>query len=176
MVSSGHLRFFLIVRGGRLAIRIKSPNAAARVHFRGLEFHPYQTQWCLAGHFEPASPGTTVRITDVTGGDKAESTAGIVSFTIQDRSYHLLALDDEETHDLWLVFRDGTAGKTTHRGGRFLHVAKPGSDGNVVVDFNYAYNPPCAFTAFATCPLPPDENRLDVSIPAGELKYRGESE
>lgn len=176
VVTVGQLRFFLIQRGERLGIRAKSPLAPTRVHFLGLDCFPYQPEWRLEGRFESVPAGTTVQIADVTGAVKAETVAGAVTFEVGGKPYRLLALDDEETHDLWLIFKDGTSGRTTHGGGRFLHVAKPGPDGRLTVDFNFAYSPPCTYTPFATCPLPPRENYLTLAVPAGEKKYRGEIE
>lgn len=179
IINSGSLHLYLIQRGERLGIRVKSPNAPTRLNFEGLDYYPYQPIWRIPAQFVPAPKGATVSITDVTGDTKAEPVAGTVTFSVggpQGQQYQLLALNDDETHDLWIIFRDSTAGKTTHGGGRFLHLAKPTSDGRVILDFNYAYNPPCAFTPFATCPLPPAANRLSLAIPAGEKKYRGEKE
>jgi uncharacterized protein len=176
VVAVGQLRFFLIQRGERLGIRAKSPLAPTRVHFLGLDYFPYQPDWRLDGRFEAVPADTTVQIADVTGAVKAEPVAGAVAFDVGGKSYRLLALDDDETHDLWLIFKDGTSGRTTHGGGRFLHVAKPGPDGRLTVDFNFAYSPPCTYTPYATCPLPPRENYLTLAVPAGEKKYRGETE
>ncbi len=178
-LTSGSLRLYPIQRGNRLGLRVKSPNAPSRRNFKGLDYFPYQPDWRIPAQFEPAPVGATVSITDVTGDTKAEPVAGTITFSVgspEGQKYQLLALNDDETHDLWIIFRDSTAGKTTHSGGRFLHLAKPASDGRVILDFNYAYNPPCAFTPFATCPLPPAANRLSMAIPAGEKKYRGEKE
>jgi uncharacterized protein len=176
VVTVGQLRFFLIQRGERLGIRAKSPMAPTRVHFLGLDYFPYQLEWRVDGRFEAVPAGMTVQIADVTGSVKAETVAGAVTFDVGGKPYRLLALDDDETHDLWLIFKDRTSGATTHGGGRFLHVAKPGPDGRLTVDFNFSYSPPCTFTPFATCPLPPRENHLTLAIPAGEKKYRGETE
>ena len=179
VMTVGSLRLYLIQRGERLGIRAKSPDALSRRNFKGLDYFPYQPAWRIPAQFVPAPKGTIVAITDVTGDTKAEPVAGTITFTVggpEGQQYQLLALNDDETHDLWIIFRDSTAGKTTHGGGRFLHLANPDSDGRVILDFNYAYNPPCAFTPFATCPLPPAANRIPLAIPAGEKKYRGEKE
>ncbi|HTH50222.1 MAG TPA: DUF1684 domain-containing protein [Candidatus Limnocylindria bacterium] len=114
-----------------------------------------------------------MKIADVTGRLKEEPCPGTLVFTVDGQEHRLDVLDDDESHDLWAVFRDRTAGQTTYGGGRFLHVALPGPDNRVVLDFNYAYSPPCAFTPFATCPLPPRQNWLPIAVPAGEKKYRG---
>ena len=167
----GDLRLFVIVRGDRLALRVKDPQAATRVQFKGLEYFPYAPAWKIAGKLEPAGAEQKVTITDVTGSTTQQSSAGVVRFTLDGQPRTLEAVEDDESHDLWFIFRDGTSGSTTYSGGRFLHAAKPGPDGVVTLDFNFAYNPPCAFTPFATCPVPPRQNWLKVPIPAGEKRY-----
>jgi hypothetical protein len=96
---------------------------------------------------------------------------GVVVFRKDGKTYRLEALDEGDGQ-LFLIFSDRTSGKTTYGAGRFLY-ADPPKDGMTVVDFNQAYNPPCVFTHYATCPLPPPENRLDIAVTAGEKKYRG---
>ncbi len=169
----GALRIITLQRSERMALRVKDPEAPTRRHFVGLDYYPYDPRWRLEGRFEPATAYHTLKITDVTGRVKAEPSPGTIVFTVDGQEQRLEVLDDDETYDLWAVFRDQTAGKTTYGGGRFLHVDKPGADNRVVIDFNYAYSPPCAFTSFATCPLPPRQNWLRIPVPAGELKYRG---
>ena len=96
---------------------------------------------------------------------------GYVEFPLRGQTVRLMPAAEGE--ELWFIFRDATSGKTTYPGGRFLYAAGP-RDGKVILDFNKAYNPPCAFTPYATCPLPPRENRLKVAIEAGELNYHHE--
>jgi uncharacterized protein (DUF1684 family) len=94
---------------------------------------------------------------------------GYVSFTIAGQEYHLEALlESANAKELFFMFRDATSGKTTYGAGRYLYTELP-KDGRVIVDFNRAMNPPCAFTEFATCPLPPAANRLPIGVTAGEL-------
>ncbi len=174
VLQIGPLTLRILQRGERLAVRVKDPEASTRVHFRGLDYFPYASEWRISGQFEPAPPGRKLPITDVTGAIHEEACPGTIVFTVSGKPQRLDALDDDETHDLWLVFRDRTSGHSTYGGGRFLHVAKPGADRRVTIDFNFAYNPPCAFTPFATCPVPPRQNNLHVAIPAGERQYAGE--
>ena len=173
ILKLGDLRMFVIVRGDRLALRVKDPHAPTRVHFKGLQYFPYSTAWKLKGRWEPAVAGQTVTIADVTGGSAQQPLAGLAQFTIDGKPLTLAAVEEEESHDLWFIFRDGTSGVSTYGGGRFLHAAKPGPDGVVTLDFNFAYNPPCAITPFATCPVPPRQNWLAVPIPSGERRYSG---
>ena len=102
-----------------------------------------------------------------------ENVAGTLAFEIEGRALRLDALEDLETRDLWVLFGDATSGRTTYGSGRFLHVPMPGPDGRTTIDFNRAYNPPCAFTRHATCPLPPRENWLPLAVNAGELAPAG---
>jgi uncharacterized protein (DUF1684 family) len=176
VLKLGELRMFVIVRGERLALRVKDPQAPTRVHFKGLQYFPYSRAWKLEGRWEPAGAGQTVTIADVTGASAPQPLAGLAHFTVNGTPLTLAAVEDDETHDLWFIFRDGTSGVSTYGGGRFLHAAKPGPEGVVTLDFNFAYNPPCAFTPFATCPVSPRQNWLPVPISAGERKYAGTHE
>ena len=120
----------------------------------------------------PNPPGSTIEIADVIGGVAPVPNPGAVEFTRDGKSYRIQAID-EGGDELFLVFADRTNGHGSYGAGRFLYAGAPDAAGNVVVDFNQAYNPPCAFTSFATCPLPPPDNRLDLAITAGEKKYTG---
>jgi len=171
ILVSGTLRFFLIARGERLGIRFKDSQAATRTAFRGLEYFPYQPAWRIEGRFERFAEPRQVEIFDVTGNRKLEPVPGLIQFEVGGEVFRLEALWDEEDQEYFVMFRDRTSGKTTYGSGRFLHVAKEDASGRVVVDFNYAYNPPCAFSAFATCPIPPRSQWLPFDIPAGEKAY-----
>ncbi len=171
VLVSGTLRFFLIARGERLGIRFKDSEAPTRRDFRGLEYFPYQPAWWLEGRFERFAEPQEVEIFDVTGNRKREPVPGRIRFEYGGRTFYLEALWDEEDQEYFLLFRDRTSGKSTCGSGRFLHVAKEDAAGRVVIDFNYAYNPPCAFSAFATCPIPPRSQWLPFDIPAGEKAY-----
>lgn len=173
VLTLGPLHIIVLQRSARMALRVKDPEAPTHRHFLGLDYYPYNPNWRIEGRLEPAPPLRTLKITDVTGRVRGEPSPGTLVFTVGGQEHRLEALDDDETHDLWVVFRDATAAKTTYTGGRFLHVAKPGADHRVVLDFNYAYSPPCAFTLFATCPIPPRQNWLRFAVPAGEKEYRG---
>jgi uncharacterized protein len=169
----GALKFWVIERGAKAAVRAKDPRARARLDFKGLEYYPYRSEWRLAGQFNAFPTPRRVKVLDITGNQTEETSSGTVTVMIQGRPWQLETMDDVDEGDLWVVFRDATAGKTTYPGGRFLHMAPPDAEGHVVVDFNYAYNPPCAFTRFATCPLPPPANRLPLEVTAGEKAYTG---
>lgn len=162
----------VIVRDGRRALRVKHAEAATRTQFAGLDYWPADPSWKIRGKFVPNPPGKTIPVADIIGAINEEPSPGAVEFERDGKTWRIDALDEGDGR-LFLVFADRTNGHGSYGAGRFLYADAPDADGNVVVDFNQAYNPPCAFTPFATCPLPPPENRLDLAVTAGEKKYAG---
>lgn len=160
----------LIGRGDRRALRVKHAQAPSRVGFAGLEYWPATKDWLVEGRFVPHPPGTTIPIVDITGTSSDAPNPGAVEFVRDGKTYRLEALG-EPGSALFLVMADRTSGHGSYPAGRFMDAAAPDAQGRVMLDFNRAYNPPCAFTAYATCPLPPPENRLDLAITAGEKAY-----
>ncbi len=167
LLELGSLRLCVIERGGRLAVRTWDLASPARRRFDGIDHWPVDPAWRLAARFEP-TPDRTIRVPDVMGIVGEEASPGDVVFEIAGAEHRLQALPGGDTGELWLVFGDATNGDETYGGGRFLYTASPSADGDVDVDFNRAYNPPCVFSPFATCPLPWPENKLPVRIEAGE--------
>lgn len=174
MIEVGPLRLCLIERGGRLAIRTWDTEAPARRSFDGIEHWPVEPAWRLRARFEPA-PDRTVSVPDVLGIVDEQPSPGDVAFELEGVTHRLQALPGGEHGELWLVFGDMSNGEDTYGGGRFLYTSAPDGGGAVTVDFNRAYNPPCVFTPYATCPLPWPQNRLPVRIEAGEKAWRGTS-
>jgi uncharacterized protein len=169
LAQVGRLRLYVIERGGRFALRMKDPESAFLRDFHGLEYFPPREDYRVIAQFVPDPQ--KVPITNILGQTEPEESPGYVVFTLQGRQFRLRpVLDDPSSKDLFFIFRDLTSEKETYGAGRFLDTAPP-KDGKVLLDFNKAYNPPCAFTPFATCPLPPKENRLAVRIEAGEKKF-----
>ncbi len=160
----------VIERGGRHALRVKHADAASRLNFAGLTYWPADAGWKIAARFIPHPPGKTLPIVDIIGTTTPSPNPGAVEFEREGRRYRLEALGDP-AGELFFVFADRTSGHGSYPAGRFLD-APAVVDGKVWLDFNQAYNPPCAFTPFATCPLPPPENRLDLAITAGEQTYK----
>jgi uncharacterized protein (DUF1684 family) len=160
----------VIERNHRLALRVKHADAPSRVHFAGLDYWPADRAWKLTGKFIPHAPGRTMEVANIIGGMVQMSNPGVVEFAKDGKTYRIEALDEGEGV-LVLVFADRTYGLGSYGAGRFLDTPMPDAKGNVVLDFNQSRNPPCAFTSFATCPLPPPENRLDLAITAGEKGY-----
>jgi uncharacterized protein (DUF1684 family) len=171
ILQHGTLSFYLIERGGRVGVRVKDTAAPARKAFHGIPSWPVDPKWRVTARFEPYRPKKSIPIPNVLGQVTQEPSSGAVVFSIGGREYRIDAVDEEGEEDLFLIFGDSTNGNETYGAGRFLYAKRPGADGKTVVDFNKAYNPPCAFTAFATCPLPPPQNRLPVAVTAGEKRY-----
>lgn len=162
------LRFYLIRRGeDRLALRVKDVAARALREFAGLQFFDIDEAWRVTGRLFPAEPGRTISVPDIVGDILAEPTPGDVEFELGGATHRLNALEAQPGH-LWLVFADETNGIETYGGGRFLVTGAVQPDDSVEIDFNLAYNPPCVFSPYATCPLPPDGNRLPLRVQAGE--------
>ena len=160
----------VIERGGRLALRVKHADADSRVHFTGLEYWTGGRDWQLPARFIAHPKGKTLPIANIIGTIDDIPNPGALEFQREGKTYRLEALDQGEA-TLFLVFADRTSGHGSYGAGRFLDAPKPDAQGRVLLDFNQAYNPPCAFTPFATCPLPPPENRLDLAVQAGEKTY-----
>jgi uncharacterized protein len=167
LLELGSLRMCLVRRGDRFGLRVWDTDAAALREFDGIAHYPIDPAWRLVARFEPGAPGETFALPDVLGEIEDEPLPGTVVFDAGGTECRIKAIGAGEGQ-LWLVFGDATNGETTYRGGRFVYTDAPRADGTVTVDFNRAYNPPCVFSPFATCPLPPAENRLPIRIEAGE--------
>jgi uncharacterized protein len=164
-VTSGSLTLLVIKRGDRLGVRIKDSQSAARRQFGGETWYPGGNAWRVTARFEPYDPPKLVPILNVLGQVEAQPSPGALVFSVAGRRFRLDPLD--QGGQLFIIFKDLTSGVTTYPAGRFLYAQQP-VNGQVVLDFNKAENPPCAFTAFATCPLPPKQNHLPIRIEAGE--------
>jgi hypothetical protein len=171
LLELGELRLIVIRRGDRLGVRTWDLASAARRDFDGIDHWPVDPAWRIGGRFEP-TPERRLLVPDVLGPGYEEESPGEVAFDLGGAEHRLQALPGGEDGSLWLVFGDATNGTETYAGGRFLYTEPPAADGRVVVDFNRAYNPPCVFSPYATCPLPWPENRLPVRVEAGERTYR----
>ena len=171
-VSFGSAKFLVIAREGKKALRVKDENADSRVHFAGIDYFPIDPSWHIVATWVPFDPPHKLEVGSVIGTIDKVDVPGKAVFQHDGHTYELLPYQEEPGGELFFVIADRTSGKETYGAARFLYAALP-KDGKVVLDFNEAYNPPCAFTPFATCPLAPPENRLDLRITAGEKKYRG---
>jgi uncharacterized protein (DUF1684 family) len=168
---AGSLHFMLIERAGHFGIRVRDSVSPNRLQFKGLEYFPVRADWHMQARFEPYMPERRIPIVNILGMTQEMISPGAIVFQRDGRSWRLDAiLEAPGDRELFVMFADATSGKQTYGAGRFLYVGLPQA-GRIEVDFNEAFNPPCAFTDFATCPLPPQQNRLALSIDAGELKY-----
>ncbi|MFS8394429.1 DUF1684 domain-containing protein [Xanthomonas campestris pv. raphani] len=161
----------LIHRGDRYALRVKHANAPSRTGFAGLEYWPIDPSWRIQARYVPNNVGKTIPIVDIVGISSEQPNAGAIEFERDGKTYRLEAIG-EPGRPMFVVFADRTSGHGSYSAGRFLDLEAPDASGHVVVDFNRAINPPCAFTPFATCPLPPPENRIDLAVSAGEKAYK----
>lgn len=173
VLAFGPVTLYVIQRGARLGVRVKDRDSAARREFRGLEWFQADERWRVEGRFVPYEKPRSLAVPNVLEQVEQMPSPGYVVFNLQGRELRLdPVLEAPDAEDFFFIFRDATSGQTTYPGGRFLYAARP-SGGRVVLDFNKAYSPPCAFTPWATCPLPPAQNRLDVAIEAGERHTGG---
>jgi len=169
IVVVGRLKLLVIQRGDRFGIRLKDPESEARRHFKGIESFPADESYRIVAKWvaEPKK----IPILNVLGQTEPSECPGYAVFQLHGRAFTLHPiLEEPGAKELFYIFKDETSGKETYPAGRFFYSDMP-RNGHVVLDFNKAYNPPCAFSAFATCPLPPPENRLAVRIEAGEKRY-----
>lgn len=172
-VEHGNLSFFVVDRDNRLAARLRDRNWASRQPFAGLEYFPDDPAWRIEATWQALTPPLAMQVPNVAGDLKTVLVSHQAVFEVGGESVTLLPMsvsDDE----VFFVFRDRTSGKESYGAGRFLK-ATAAVNGKITLNFNFAYNPPCAFTPFATCPLPPPENWLPFPVPAGEKKPLGKS-
>jgi uncharacterized protein (DUF1684 family) len=167
VISLGDLRFAVIARGKRMGLRLRDLHSETFQKFKGIPAYAPDPTYRVVGRFEPYSPMKDAQIATVIGTPMDAKIPGRVTFTLQGKTLSLEPVLDDDGTTLFFIFRDGTTGHGTYPAGRFLY-AEPAKDGKVILDFNRAENPPCAFTLYATCPLAPDQNTLSVAVKAGE--------
>ncbi|GAC1620325.1 MAG: DUF1684 domain-containing protein [Nevskia sp.] len=171
-VRVGTLDFHLIDRGGRKGLRATDTEAETRRHFVGLDYFAIDASWNITARWDAFATPRTLDVPNVLGAVEHQPVTGRAVFERDGRTYALTPIKDGNEPGLFFVMADATSGKLTYFGARFLKTDPP-KDGMVTLDFNKAYNPPCAFTPYATCPIAPPENRLKLAVTAGEKKYRG---
>lgn len=171
-LAVGRVRFYLIARSERIGVRVKDPEAATRTGFAGIESYPVDPAWRVQARFEPYPEPRQVAIPTVLGTEDLMLATGLLHFDAAGQELTLEPyLESPDDEQFFLIFRDATSGTDTYGAGRFLS-ATAISEGVTILDFNLAYSPPCAFTPYATCPLPPPQNWLPVAVTAGE-QYHG---
>jgi uncharacterized protein (DUF1684 family) len=172
ILTLGSVTFQIIKRNDKLGLRVKDKNNPDRMNFAGLENYPADLKWRIDARFEPYNPPKPMPILNVLGMESDEPSPGAIVFDVNGKSYRLDAVTEKDEPRFFMIFADDTRGKETYGAGRYLYVDPPDASGRVIIDFNKAYSPPCAFTNFATCPLPPKQNILPLAIEAGE-KFKG---
>jgi len=171
-IEAAQIRMHLIDPGGQLALRVRDPRAPSRSEFAGLDYYALKPEWRVEAEFIEHPRSSTLQVANVMGQLIEEPNPGMARFTHNGKQIELEAvLEDDQ---LFFIFADRTSGRETYGLGRFLYADLP-SEGRVTLDFNQAYNPPCAFNAYTTCPLPPESNRIDAWIRAGEKAYAGQA-
>jgi len=168
-IRTGTQTFYLIKREERFGIRVKDSNSEARRNFKGLHWFPIDESYKVAARLEAFPEPKEIMVPNVLGGKFKMKSPGILKFSLKGKEYQLQPVDEGDG-TLFMIFRDKSSETETYKSGRFLYADKP-VNGEAVLDFNRAENPPCAFTPYATCPLPPPGNSLDVEIKAGEKRY-----
>ncbi len=161
------------VKGDRFGIRVKDTRSEARKNFKGLDYFAFNPAFRVTAHFEPYNPPKKIAITNVLGMTSEEISPGALVFNLEGKTFHIDPILEQGETDLFIIFKDSTSGKETYGAARYMYAHPPDAKGNTVVDFNKSYNPPCVFTPYATCPLPPPQNRLPIRVEAGEKKYAG---
>ena len=170
------LTMVILPRGGRYALRVKDSNSPARTAFRGLHWYAPDLRYAVTAQWTPYNPPHILKIPTVIGTTLDMPSPGVAEFTLDGKTLRLEPVL-ESPHDtaLFFILRDSTSESTTYQAARFLRTVFPdrglSQPGTLVLDFNQLYNPPCAYTPYATCPLPPEQNRLPVAIEAGEQRY-----
>ena len=173
ILKHASLRWYIIERRGQLYLRLKDTEHPNFANFSGIERFPISQKWRIKARFNRFNTPKTISIPDVFGDVYQDSLYGTLDFNIDGHRYRLAPLGNPETdREFFIILGDQTNGQSTYSGGRYLYIPTPKENGITYIDFNKAYNPPCVFTRFATCPLPPARNKLPVKITAGEKLYQ----
>ncbi|MBN2412875.1 DUF1684 domain-containing protein [candidate division KSB1 bacterium] len=171
ILSWGTLSWYIIKRGDKYGVRLRDSEHPRLKEFKGIKTYPIDPEWRVTARFEPYDPPRQINVPNVLGTISEEPSPGALVFDIKGKTYRLDPVAEPGAKRYFIIFADETSGRETYDAGRFLYIDAPGEDGTTIIDFNKAYNPPCAFSPFATCPLPPSQNRLAVKITAGEKNY-----
>jgi uncharacterized protein (DUF1684 family) len=171
ILSLDSLSWYVIKRGERFAVRLRDSENENIQNFSGIEIYPIDTTWRVEATLEPYNPPKLMDVPNITGTISEEQSPGALVFNLKGIEYRLDPIGRPGGKSLFVIFADQSNGYETYGAGRFVYATMPGSDGKTILDFNKAYNPPCAFTRFATCPLPPKQNVLPLEVTAGEKNY-----
>jgi len=164
----GPLLWYLVERDGRFGIRLKDSTNSILANFKGTDFYPPEQKWKIPARFEKYSPPKDIAVPNILGQTNNDKSPGALVFKVKGIEYRLDLLDTTYEGHYFLIFADKTNGHETYGAGRFAYIPKEDEAGWTTLDFNKAYSPPCIFTPFATCPIPPMQNRLPIEVKAGE--------
>ncbi len=171
ILTWNNLSWYIIKRGDRIGVRLRDSQHPNFINFKPTKLFPIDSNWKITARLETFDTVRTVDIVNVLGDTSPGSTPGILHFDINDQSFTLTPLADPGDKNYFIIFGDATNGLSTYGAGRFLVIPAADETGNTYIDFNKSYNMPCAFSPYATCPLPPEENQLPIAVEAGELDY-----
>jgi len=172
-ITRDSVKLYIIKRGDKLGVRVKDKSNPLRTNFKGIQQFPINPKLRIYAKFDQYDPPKTIPITNVLNITDDMISPGSLSFEIDGKTFKLDPVLEKGSNRFFIIFADLTTGRETYGAGRYLYADPPGPDGKVLLDFNRAENPSCAFTKFATCPLPPRQNRLTIRVEAGEKKYAG---
>ena len=164
------LNWNVLRRNDKIGIRLRDTLSESRQNFSHIDTYPIDQAWELVGNFVPFEPPRMQKVKNVLGMEIELAIEGTIFFEKDGEQYSMITLDGGP-EEFFMIFADATTGEETYGGGRYLYIPRPTPKGKTIVDFNKAYNPPCVFTDYATCLLPPAENRLELAIRAGEKNY-----
>jgi uncharacterized protein len=174
-MTVGTLNMYVIRRADRFALRVKDSHSQALREFHGLTWYEPDAAYRVTAKWIPYNPVKKMTLLNMTGASYEAPVPGAAEFQLAGATYRLEPVLEEDPSKLFFILRDTTSASTTYGASRFLYTALPsggvGQAGELVLDFNHLENPPCAYTSFATCPLPPAGNRLPIALPVGELRY-----
>jgi uncharacterized protein (DUF1684 family) len=171
VLQIGSIKFNLIIRDTLYGVRFRDLNSELVKNFKVIDRFPIKESWDIKAKYEAFNPPKEIVVPNILGQMNKEKSPGAIVFERDGKTYRIDAVDEGD-NNLFLIFADENSGEQTYGGGRFLYVKKPDSTGTIDLDFNKAYNPPCVFTKYATCPLPPEQNYLKLKIDAGEKMYK----
>lgn len=171
LLSHRSLIWHIIERDGRFGVRLKDTQSALLQQFTGIESFSIDPRWAIEARFEKADSVKFINVPNILGSVNKESCPGTLVFIRDGREFRLDVIAEDDAEPYFVVFADQTSGEESYGGGRFLYVERADNTGRTLIDFNKAYNPPCAFTSYATCPLPPRQNFLPFKVNAGEKAY-----
>lgn len=171
VIEYNSLRWFVVKRGDKYGIRLRDLESSLVKSFKGIDTYPINSDWRFEAELEKYDPPKKLAITNILGMTEENISPGALVFTKDGKQFKLDALVEDNQY--FIIFADKTSGEETYGAGRFIYVNKNDSTGKIFLDFNKAFNPPCVFTKYATCPLPPKQNHLKLKVTAGELMFKG---